>query len=171
MLRLAGLAHNFHSCQHPLLPPGPSQSLEGPNPAALLRSPPLVATAPSGMWGRRVVAGAGKHSPGKSWPAGGVWVLLWSVGTPPQLTTPTLSPTLMTSASPTASRLPTSVSSFQEGGVPLGAHRSLKLAATSSRSWGPGLPFSLDTLDQSPPWAAEHRGLRQVLSLEPPSWV
>lgn len=44
---------------------------------------PLVATAPSACEGRRVVAGAGNHRTGKSWPAGGVWVLLWSVGTPP----------------------------------------------------------------------------------------
>lgn len=141
--------------------PGPPRA---PRDQTLLPSsahtpPPLVATAPSACEGRRVVAGAGNHSTGKSWPAGGVWVLLWSVGTPPTDDTHSL---------PHASLLPASVSSFQGGrGVPLGARRSLKLAATSSRSWGPGLPF----LDQSPPWAAEHSGLRRVLSLEPPFWV
>lgn len=97
----------------PSAPSGPSQSLEGPSPLPSSASSPLVATAPSGMWGRRGLAGAGSHSTGKSWPVGGVWALLWGVGHPLQPTTPTPPPLMLrTTASPIASLLPMSTNSF-----------------------------------------------------------
>lgn len=81
-------------------------------------------------------------------------MLLWGVGHPPQLMTPTLSLMLMTPASPTASLLPMSARSFQEAGVSLSGH-------AGASSWqllppGPGakpppspwMPWTVSTLSR-----------------------